>query len=197
MLLALNIFQALGFYGFSNWVPALLTSQGVSFVKSLQYSFVIAIVYPLTPFLCSFIATASSANADRHGSRRHRGLRPAVFPTGHGSDTGPVRALVTISNIVMSYSYHAYQTELYPTRIRARAVGLSIPSAAGHHCVGLRHRDRAARFRHDRRIRFHCLMHARGRSLGGHIRPANAGTDTRGGIALKTRTNERQLVEQL
>ena len=32
-------------------------------------------------------------------------------------------ALVTISNIVLSFSYHTYQTELYPTRVRTRAIG--------------------------------------------------------------------------
>jgi len=31
--------------------------------------------------------------------------------------------LITLSNNLLSYSYHAYQAELYPTRIRARAVG--------------------------------------------------------------------------
>jgi MFS transporter, putative metabolite:H+ symporter len=31
--------------------------------------------------------------------------------------------LVTLANNVMSFLYHTYQTELYPTRIRARAVG--------------------------------------------------------------------------
>jgi putative MFS transporter len=124
MLLALNIFQALGFYGFSNWVPTLLTSQGVSFVKSLQYSFVIAMVYPVTPFLCSFIAdrierkwlivmgAAGTAVFGLLFSQQATAATLVVFGT-----------LVTISNIVMSYSYHAYQTELYPTRIRARAVG--------------------------------------------------------------------------
>jgi putative MFS transporter len=124
MLLALNIFQAMGFYGFSNWVPALLSSQGVSFVKSLQYSFVIAIVYPLTPFLCSFIAdrierkwlivigAAGTAVFGLLFSRQSAAANLVLFG-----------AMVTISNIVLSYSYHAYQTELYPTRIRARAVG--------------------------------------------------------------------------
>jgi len=124
MLLALNIFQAMGFYGFSNWVPALLSSQGVSFIKSLQYSFVIAIVYPLTPFLCSLIAdrierkwlivigAAGTAVFGLLFSRQSAAANLVLFG-----------ALVTISNIVLSYSYHAYQTELYPTRIRARAVG--------------------------------------------------------------------------
>ena len=32
-------------------------------------------------------------------------------------------ALVTLANNIMSFSFHAYQAELYPTRIRAMAVG--------------------------------------------------------------------------
>ena len=124
MLLALNIFQALGFYGFSNWVPALLTSQGVSFIKSLQYSFVIAIVYPLTPLLCAFIAD----RIERKWMIVIGAASTAVFGLLFSQQSAAAQlvlfgALVTISNIVLSYSYHAYQTELYPTRIRARAVG--------------------------------------------------------------------------
>src|SRR3984893_7104824 len=41
MLILLNIFQAIGFFGFNNWVPALMESRGASFVKSLQYTFFI------------------------------------------------------------------------------------------------------------------------------------------------------------
>jgi putative MFS transporter len=124
MLLALNIFQAMGFYGFSNWVPALLASQGVSFVKSLQYSFVIAIVYPLTPLLCALIAD----RVERKWLIVIGAAGTAVFGLLFSQQNTAAAlvsfgALVTISNIVLSYSYHAYQTELYPTRIRARAVG--------------------------------------------------------------------------
>jgi putative MFS transporter len=32
--------------------------------------------------------------------------------------------LVTAANMTMSYAYHAYQTEVFPTAIRARASGL-------------------------------------------------------------------------
>jgi MFS transporter, putative metabolite:H+ symporter len=124
MLLALNIFQALGFYGFTNWVPALLLSQGISFVKSLQYSFVIAIVYPLTPLLCASIAD----RIERKWQIVMGAAGTAVFGLLFSQQHAPEKlilcgALVTISNIVLSYSYHAYQTELFPTRIRARAVG--------------------------------------------------------------------------
>jgi MFS transporter, putative metabolite:H+ symporter len=31
--------------------------------------------------------------------------------------------LLSMSNVLLSYSYHAYQSELYPTRMRARATG--------------------------------------------------------------------------
>jgi putative MFS transporter len=33
--------------------------------------------------------------------------------------------LITLSNNVLSYSFHGYQAELFPARIRARAVGFT------------------------------------------------------------------------
>ena len=124
MLLVLNIFQAMGFYGFSNWVPTLLTSQGIGFVKSLEYSFAIAIVYPITPFICTLIAD----RIERKVQVIAGAVGTAVFGLIFAQQSNPVPlvvfgALVTISNIVLSFSYHAYQTELFPTRVRARAVG--------------------------------------------------------------------------
>jgi putative MFS transporter len=38
MLTVFNFFQTIGFYGFGNWVPSLLASQGSSVLHSLQYS---------------------------------------------------------------------------------------------------------------------------------------------------------------
>jgi putative MFS transporter len=124
MLVALNIFQALGFYGFSNWVPALLASQGIGFVKSLQYTAVIAIVYPLTPLFCALIAD----RFERKWQIVAGAIGTAVFGLLFAQQSRPqililLGALVTISNIVLSFSYHTYQTELYPTRVRTRAIG--------------------------------------------------------------------------
>src|SRR5262245_7784112 len=33
--------------------------------------------------------------------------------------------LIMLSNNVLSYAFHGYQTELFPTRVRARAVGFT------------------------------------------------------------------------
>src|ERR1700738_4957849 len=56
MLIVFNFFQTIGFYGFGNWVPALLASMGATITGSLRYSAVIALVYPMGPLLCMGIA---------------------------------------------------------------------------------------------------------------------------------------------
>ena len=46
MLAVFNFFQSIGFYGFGNWVPALMAARGANFAQSLEYSFTIAISFP-------------------------------------------------------------------------------------------------------------------------------------------------------
>jgi putative MFS transporter len=116
--------QTIGFYGFGNWVPSLLASQGASVTKSLLWSFVIAFAYPAGPLLFSFIADKFE--------RKHQIVAAAIGTACFGLLFTTQRAaaalillgvLITLSNNLLSYAYHAYQAELFPTRIRARAVG--------------------------------------------------------------------------
>ena len=51
MLIVYNLFQTVGYYGFSSWVPTLLISQGIGVTKSLAYTFVIAIAAPIGPLV--------------------------------------------------------------------------------------------------------------------------------------------------
>ena len=51
MLVIYNLFQTVGYYGFSSWVPQLLISQGIEVTKSLAYTFVIAIAAPIGPLV--------------------------------------------------------------------------------------------------------------------------------------------------
>jgi len=124
MLVVFNFFQTIGFYGFGNWVPALLAAQGATVLHSLQYSFLIALAYPLGALLCM-------AAADRFEPKGQI-VAAAIAIAGFGLVFARQRnavplvvcgVLVTLANTLMSYVFHDYQTELFPTRIRARAVG--------------------------------------------------------------------------
>lgn len=124
MLVLLNFFQAIGFFGFNNWTPALMESRGASFVKSLQYSFFIATLFPITPLLIAPLA-------DRI-ERKWQVMIAAICVAGFGlvfsqqfTTTRLIAfgGLLAVSTILLSYAFHAYMSEVYPTRVRARAVG--------------------------------------------------------------------------
>lgn len=124
MLAVFNFFQTIGFYGFGNWVPSLLASQGTSVVHSLQYSFIIAIAYPIGPLICSAFAD----RFERKWQIIAAAAGTAIFGLIFARQSAPAALIclgvsITLSNNLLSYSYHAYQAELFPTRIRARAVG--------------------------------------------------------------------------
>jgi putative MFS transporter len=126
VLLALfNFFQTIGFYGFGNWVPKLVRDQGVSITESLQYSTIIALAYPVGPFLFTLFA-------DRF-ERKWQAVAAALGTASFGllftvtREPWAIIALgvaITLSNNLLSYSYHAYQAEVFPTSIRTRAIGL-------------------------------------------------------------------------
>jgi MFS transporter, putative metabolite:H+ symporter len=124
MLSVFNIFQTVGFYGFANWVPTLLIKQGITVTTSLAYSSVIALAAPVGPIIGLFIA-------DKY-ERKSVIVAMAALIIVCGlwfSQTTAAALLIclgvglTLGSNIMSYSYHAYQAELFPTSIRARAVG--------------------------------------------------------------------------
>ena len=124
MLVIFNIFQTVGFYGFSNWVPTLLIKQGISITQSLQYTFIIAIAAPFGPLLASSLGD----KVERKWLIVAAAFAIAMFGLLFGQTTAAVPliglgVLLTLSNNVLSFSFHSYQAELYPTRIRAMAVG--------------------------------------------------------------------------
>jgi len=124
MMILFNIFQAVGFYGFANWVPTLLIAQGIAVTTSLQYTFIIAIAAPFGPLLGALLAD----RFERKWLLTFVALGVGVFGLAFSQFriAAPLvlfGVLVTLSANAMSFLYHAYQAELYPTRIRAAAVG--------------------------------------------------------------------------
>jgi putative MFS transporter len=124
LLVVLNAFQAVGFYGFTNWAPTFLASRGVHFAESLQYGFIIAIAYPIGPVIWSTIAERFERKWLVVAAAAGTGLLGLAF----SAMSAPLALIalgvaINFSNNLLSLSYHAYQAELFPTRVRATAVG--------------------------------------------------------------------------
>ena len=127
MLMVFQFFQTFGFYGFAAWVPTLIAQQiGINLGASLQYSFIIAIANPFGPLLAMGFADRCERKWQLVAAAVCIGTFGVLFSF---QQTMPLLitfgVLLTLSNNVLSYSFHGYQTELFPTRVRARAVGFT------------------------------------------------------------------------
>jgi putative MFS transporter len=119
-----NFFQTFGYYGFAAWVPTLLIAKGIHVTTSLEYAFIIAIANPFGPLLGMLIADQMERKWQIVCAAICIGTFGLLFAHQSGTTTLIVLGvLITLSNNWLSYSFHNYQAEVFPTRIRARAVG--------------------------------------------------------------------------
>lgn len=124
MLIAFNVLQTFGYYGFTSWVTTLLYQEHIEFVRSLQYTAAIALANPFGPLLAMY-------TADRFERKwQLAGLAVVIAALGiaFGGARAPTAIVATGIALALalnwfSSAFHAYQAELYPTRIRSRAVG--------------------------------------------------------------------------
>src|ERR1700761_3179248 len=127
MLMIFQFFQTFGFYGFAAWVPTLIAQQtGINLSGSLQYSFIIAIANPFGPLLAMTFADKFERKWQLVAAACGIGIFGMLFSY---QTTMPLLILfgilITLSNNILSYSFHGYQSELFPARIRGRAVGVT------------------------------------------------------------------------
>jgi MFS transporter, putative metabolite:H+ symporter len=126
MLIIFNLVQSVGYYGFANWVPTLLIAQGITITKSLLYTFVVALANPVGPLLASVIADKVHRKWQLVGACASLAVFGLIFSqmtTAVGIIV--IGVFITFSTSNLSYAFHAYQAELYPTRIRSRAIGFT------------------------------------------------------------------------
>jgi putative MFS transporter len=124
ILVIFNLFQTVGYYGFASWVPTFLISEGITVTHSLEYTFIIAVANPVGPLLGMLVAD----RMERKWQIAIAAILIAVFGLLFSQQRAAggiilLGILVTLANNWMSFSFHAFQAELYPTRIRAQAVG--------------------------------------------------------------------------
>jgi MFS transporter, putative metabolite:H+ symporter len=126
MLVIFHALQTIGYYGFANWAPTFLLRRGVSLLHSLNYTLMIALVSPLGPAL----AVWTSDKLERKWTIVATALAIAAFGLGFAFWSLPALivasgAMVTLCSNWFSALLHAYQSELFPTRLRATGVGFT------------------------------------------------------------------------
>ena len=119
-----NIFQTVGYYGFNNWVPSLLVKQGITISTSLGYTTVIALAAPVGPLIGFFLGDRLERKwiiVAAAGAILACGL---IFAqTRNSALIIAMGVMLTLAANIISFSFHAYQQELFPTGVRARAAG--------------------------------------------------------------------------
>ncbi len=123
MLMVFNAAQTIGYYGFASWVPTLLIARGITTTTSLAYSFAIALAAPVGPLIVSRVADRMDRRWQIVCSAAAIALVGLAFSQASGLGLILLGVLLTCSNNWMSVAFHAYQAELFPTDIRAQAVG--------------------------------------------------------------------------
>jgi putative MFS transporter len=126
MLVIFQALQTIGFYGFANWAPTFLLKRGVSLLHSLEYTMLIAVVSPIGPLLAAW----TSDRMERKWTIVVLALLVAGLGLGFGNSIAPAAvvgfgALLTLANYWFSAAFHAYQAEMFPTRLRATGVGFT------------------------------------------------------------------------
>ena len=124
MMSTFNLLSVVGYYGFAAWVPTLLIDKGITVTTSLLYAFIIAIANPVGPLLGFLVADRMERKWQIVWSGVGIGVFMLLFATQENQAAIiALGILVTLSNNWLSFTFHNYQAELFPTRVRARAVG--------------------------------------------------------------------------
>lgn len=126
MMIGFHLLQTVGLYGWANWLPTFLVQQGIPLVRSLGYSFLIAVASPIGPLF----AVLWSDRLERKWTIVTLSIVIAVAGVVFLEVRAPWQvvacgALITMLSYWFSAAFHAYQAELFPTRARATGVGFT------------------------------------------------------------------------
>lgn len=118
--------QTIAVFGFTAFVPVLLINHGFSFVHSLNYSLAIVLMAPVGAAFGSYFSERIERKWQLVLCACLIGVAGTVFAAGRNV---PVivcaGALIALGNNWMIAIFHPYAAELFPTRIRARAIGFT------------------------------------------------------------------------
>ena len=124
MLIVASCASAAAYYGFGNWLPTLLVARGVTITRSLLYTTLIALSYPVAPWLFSYIADRFERKWQIVTGAAVTAVAGLLFVKQSAVAGWLIFGLlITIGNNLASYALHTYRSELFPTSLRARGIG--------------------------------------------------------------------------
>jgi putative MFS transporter len=124
MMAVFHLLQSFGYYGFGTLVPLVLVAKGFPIVQSLLFVALTFVGYPVG----SLLSLPLVERVERKFLLVGSGLGMAVFGLLFGLSNAPTAIVVfgflyTVISNVFSNSFHIYQAEIFPTRLRATAAG--------------------------------------------------------------------------
>ena len=126
LLSIVSILGTVGFYGFFSWVPTLLFQHGITVVRSLTYTSVMALCNPLG----ALIAADLIERFERRWFNVGVSVFVAVCGVLFGLSDNPILIMLLGSLVVMglqaaTVSSYTYASELYPTELRSQGNGIT------------------------------------------------------------------------
>jgi MFS transporter, putative metabolite:H+ symporter len=124
MLTVFHLFQTYGYYGFGTLAALVLVSRGYPVTSSMLFSALSFVGYPIG----SLMAVPLIARFERKFLLVGSIVAVAVFGLLFATQSSVVSIIVfgfltTATSNVFSNVYHVYQAEIFPTAVRATAVG--------------------------------------------------------------------------
>jgi putative MFS transporter len=126
MLIAFQLLQTVGYYGFMHWAAALLQAKGFDYDSALSMQFYASFLAPLGPLL----GVWSIERWQRKRTLVALALALAALQLCFGASNLDwllvlLGAAVIVCSNWFSAVFHAYQAELFPTEARATGVGFT------------------------------------------------------------------------
>ena len=126
MLCVFHFFQSFGYYGFGTLAALVLVSRGYTVTSSLLFSALSYLGYPIGSVLAIPLLKRFERKLLVMGTVAAVAVFGLLFATVANSAAIVVSGfLTTATSNVFSNVYHVYQAEIFPTDVRATAVGLA------------------------------------------------------------------------
>jgi len=126
MMMLLQFLQSIAYFGFASWAPTFLLKEGFSLVHALFYTALIALFIPIG----SLIGALLAERFERKWQIAILSL--AIAAVGLAFSLAHVPWLIVVTGAALSLlnnwfspAIHAYQAEIFPTRLRSTAGGFA------------------------------------------------------------------------